>query len=83
MGKESRDAGETMRDGTSLPHCSLLYIILFKVDTITKLEAQAYSAFMRATLCVELSKWRKATELFKTVKWVIWPFSLQNINFNL
>lgn len=38
------------------------------VSVVTRLEAQAYSAFIRATLAVEFKKWRKALELCRTVK---------------
>ncbi|KAI1702884.1 RNA-binding signal recognition particle 68 domain-containing protein [Ditylenchus destructor] len=38
------------------------------VTVVTRLEVQAYSAFIRAILDVELKQWRKAMELCRTVK---------------
>lgn len=36
----------------------------------TKLEAQAYNAFIKAAFCLEMKQWQSALELYRTVKMI-------------
>ncbi|KAI1719031.1 RNA-binding signal recognition particle 68 domain-containing protein [Ditylenchus destructor] len=62
MRQKLRRAGKSARNlETMAKSCE-------SVTVVTRLEVQAYSAFILATLAVEFKLWRKAMELCRTVK---------------
>uniref|UniRef100_A0A914CJ56 Signal recognition particle subunit SRP68 n=1 Tax=Acrobeloides nanus TaxID=290746 RepID=A0A914CJ56_9BILA len=57
----------------AIKHSNLLETLSkqsLRTDMTTKLEAQAYNAFIKAAFCLEMKEWPSALELYRTVKMI-------------